>query len=92
MNSRQARLWMKKLATDSSNILVLMDTDAKSDEFSFRNGTAWISVHANCERIIFSDDNYGNRLLGTLKIKEIDTIEQLKDALANIDLSREVEY
>lgn len=92
MNSRQARLWMKKLATDSSNMLVLMDTDAKSDEFSFRKGTSWISVHANCERIIFSDDNYGNRLLGTLKIKEIDTIEQLKDALANIDLSREVEY
>ncbi len=92
MTSRQARLWMKKLATDETNMLTLMGMDAKSDEFSFRNGTSWISVHANCERIIFTDDHYGNRLLGTLKIKDIDTIEQLKDALANIDLSKEVEY
>ena len=92
MNSRQARLWMKKLATDETNRLTLMGTDAKGDEFSFRNGTGWVTVHANCERIIFTDDNYGNRLLGTLKIKEIDTIEQIKDALANIDLSKEVEY
>lgn len=92
MTSRQARLWMKKLAKDETNELTLMGTDAKSDGFSFRNGTSWISVNANCERIIFTDDNYGNRLLGTLKIKEIDTIEQLKDALANIDLSKEVEY
>ena len=92
MTSRQARLWMKKLATDSSNMLVLMSTDAKSDEFSFRKGTSWVSVHTNCERIIFSDDNYGHRLLGTLKIKEIHDIVQLKEALNTIDLSREVEY
>ena len=91
MTSRQARLWMKKLAKDERNKLTIMGTDAKGDEFCFRDNR-WITVFANCERIIFSDDCYGNRLLGTLKIKEIDTIEQLKDALANIDLSKEVEY
>ena len=91
MTSRQARLWMKKLATDEANMLTLMGTDAKGDDFSFRDNK-WVSVAQNCERIIFSSDCYENRLLGTLKIKEIETIEQLKQALKDIDLSKEIEY
>ncbi len=91
MTSRQARLWTKKLAKDERNKLTLMGTDAKGDDYNFR-GNKWVSISRNCERIIFTSDCYGNRLLGTLKIKEIDTIEQLKDALANIDLSKDVEY
>lgn len=91
MTSRQARIWLKKLAMDEENMLTLMGSDARGDEFCFRNNK-WISVSSNCERIIFQSDCYGNRLLGTLKIKYIETIEQLKQDLKDIDLSKEVEY